>query len=86
MSRKTSNKNKKITFEIKTNNISCLVIFPIAFSHNNLFKTIAFKTNKPVSKYCKTFRVQYFFHGCVVNQDINFYLKKKKYFYILLDH
>ena len=77
---KTSNKNKKITFEIKTNNISCLVIFPIAFSHNNLFKTIAFKTNKPVSKYCKTFRVQYFFHGCVVNQDINFYLKKKNIF------
>ncbi len=43
----------------------CIAIFPIPFSFTNDFKI---KNQKQKSN-CKTFRVQYYFHGCVFNND-----------------
>jgi len=31
-------------------------------------------------KACKTFRVQFFFHACIIEEDLKFTLKKKNLF------
>lgn len=75
----TSSKDNNIFFEVKKNNSEkCLAIFPIPFSHNNLFISDTPKINN--KKACKTFRVQFFFHACIIEEDLKFTLKKKNLF------
>jgi hypothetical protein len=57
---------------------TCIAILPIPYSNNNLF----------ISKngqMCKTFRVQYFFHGCLFNHDDTIQLKKNNIFYYAIN-
>ncbi|WP_435090533.1 hypothetical protein ACIJYE_00855 [Candidatus Pelagibacter bacterium nBUS_30] len=63
---------KELTFKINTNE-KCIAIFPIPFSFTNDFKII----NQKINSNCKTFRAQYYFHGCVFNNDTQIILKKK---------
>ena len=63
---------KELTFQINTNE-KCIAIFPIPYSFTNDFEI---KNQNPISN-CQTFRVQYFFHGCVFNTDAEVILKKK---------
>ena len=60
--------NKAIYFKVITSE-RCLAIFKIPFSRNNKFLD---NNNQK----CETFRVQYYFHGCVVEKNEN-YIKKK---------
>ena len=70
------NEDNSIFFEVKKNNSKkCLAIFPIPFSHNNLFTSQTQKVKEKST--CKTFRVQFFFHACVIEEDQKFILKKK---------
>ena len=63
---------KEIIFQIKTNN-KCIAIFPIPFSFTNYFNI---KNQNSINN-CKTFRAQYYFHGCIFNNDTEVILKKK---------
>ena len=63
---------KEIIFQIKTNN-KCIAIFPIPFSFTNYFNI----KNQNLINNCKTFRAQYYFHGCIFNNDTEVILKKK---------
>lgn len=70
------NEDNSIFFEVKKNNSKkCLAIFPIPFSHNNLFTSQTQKVKEKST--CKTLRVQFFFHACVIEEDQKFTLKKK---------
>lgn len=64
--------DKELTFQINTND-KCIAIFPIPFSFTNDFEI---KNQNPISN-CQTFRVQYFFHGCIFSNDAVVILKKK---------
>lgn len=69
----------KIIFDVKKDNSeNCLAVFPIPFSYNNFF----IKKNN-LNKYndkCKTFRVQYYFHGCIIKTNEIYILKKNNLF------
>ena len=71
-----NNIDNSIFFEVRKNNSKkCLAIFPIPFSHNNLFISNTQKNKE--NKICKTFRAQFFFHACIVEEDQKFILKKE---------
>ncbi len=63
---------QELIFQININD-KCIAIFPIPYSFTNDFEI---KNQNPISN-CQTFRVQYFFHGCVFNNDAEVILKKK---------
>jgi hypothetical protein len=68
-------KNNQILFEIKKLNLQeCLAVFPIPFSYNNFF--IKFYKKNDYKEKCDTFRVQYYFHGCIINENSEYILKK----------
>jgi hypothetical protein len=77
---KVLHKNNKIYFKVKKINLDqCIAVFPIPFSHNNLFV----KNNKfdnSLDNKCKTFITQYYFHGCVIKDDGEYTLKKENLF------
>jgi len=64
--------NKELIFKVSTNE-KCIAIFPIPFSYTNDFKIKNSKTHSS----CDTFRVQYYFHGCVFYNEKEVTLKKK---------
>ncbi len=74
--------NKAIYFKVITSE-RCLAIFKIPFSRNNKFLD---NNNQK----CETFRVQYYFHGCVVEKNENYILKKNNIliygYYSLIDY
>ena len=78
---KTIHEDDKIIFNVKKiDSKNCLAIFPITFSHNNLF--IPNKDfNIQLNNKCKTFRVQYYFHGCVIKKNEEYVLKKNSLFF-----
>lgn len=55
---------------------SCLSIIPIPFSFNNIFVN----SDKNLNENCKTFKVQYYFHGCIINNNKNLILIKNNQF------
>jgi hypothetical protein len=74
-----STESNNIIYDIKSSNEKCLAVFPITFSHNNNFYKIK---NEKISKTkCETFRVQFFFHGCIIKGPTNIILKKNNIFY-----
>ena len=74
--------NKRIYFKVITSE-RCLAVFKIPFSRNNKF------LNDKKQK-CETFRIQYYFHGCVVEKNENYILKKNNIliygYYSLIDY
>ena len=75
----TIRKKNKIFFKIKLiNTDKCLPIFPIPFSHNNIIQEKSLNINSNIK--CNTFRVQYYFHGCIINKDKLLELKKNNFF------
>jgi hypothetical protein len=67
--------NKELGFRIINNSSKkCIAIFPIPFSYNNKFINMQYLGT------CDTFRVQYYFHGCVVGTSIEVILKKNNLF------
>jgi hypothetical protein len=70
--------NNEIFFKIrKLNSEKCIAIFPIPFSHNNYFIKKIENTNQKKIE-CQTFRVQYYFHACIINENNTSYVLKKK--------
>ena len=66
---------KELGFRIVNNsNKRCIAIFPIPFSYNNKFINMQYLGT------CDTFRVQYYFHGCIVDTSIEVILKKNNLF------
>jgi len=75
----STHKNGKIVYSIKkSDSEDCLAVFPIPFSHNNLFIKKNFYDNHNYK--CETFRVQYYFHGCIIKADGEYILKKNNLF------
>ena len=73
---KISHSNNEILFNInKVNQNNCIAIFPIPFSNNNFFES----TNNK-NKRCEDFRVQYYFHGCLIAKNEKYILKKNNIF------
>ena len=68
--------NKKIIYLLLL--ICFIAIFPIPFSHNNIIQEKSLNINSNI-KY-NTFRVQYYFHGCIINKDKLLELKKNNFF------
>lgn len=65
-------------FDIIANNANgCLAVFPIPFSYSNDFYFYENKTKKDSLSKCETFRVQYYFHGCIIKYSSRVTLKKK---------
>lgn len=68
---------KKINVKISSpTDQSCLAIIPIPFSFNNIFAN----SSKNLNEDCKTFKVQYYFHGCIINGNRNLILIKNNQF------
>jgi len=68
--------NNKITFNvILTNSKQCIAIFPFPFSNNNIFESKSDKNKK-----CKSFKVQYYYHGCLISKNENYVFKKNNIF------
>jgi hypothetical protein len=64
--------NTELNFKINNkNNKDCVAVFSIPFSYQNDF------INLRNLETCKTFRVQYYFHGCVFKNSEIITLKKK---------
>ena len=73
---KVIHKDNKILFNIKkVNKNNCLAVFPIPFSNNNFFENTNNKNQR-----CENFRVQYYFHGCLIAKNENYILKKNNVF------
>jgi len=72
-------KDSKIIYNIKkSNSENCLAVFPVPFSNNNLFvKKNIYNTH---NNQCKTFRIQYYFHGCIIRTNEEYFLKKNDLF------
>ena len=71
---KNEHVNNEISFIINTDDNECIALFPIPFSNNNLF--IEKDSLKNKKKSCLTFEVQYYFHGCILNKNSTYVLKK----------
>ena len=68
------NKLNKTIFNVKTNNQDCVAVFPTTYSHNNNFFIIDKNNTKKIK--CDNFRVQYFFHGCLIKKNSKIKLVK----------
>jgi hypothetical protein len=67
-------------FDVIANNANgCLAVFPIPFSYTNDFYFYENMKKNSLLK-CKTFRVQYYFHGCIIKYSSKVTLKKKNLF------
>jgi hypothetical protein len=72
-------KNNNIIFSAKKiNQDPCIAIFPIPYSYNNNFTKI--NQNDSVKINCASIRVQYYFHGCIINENSKYLLKKNNTF------
>ena len=68
------NKLNKTIFDVNTNNQDCVAVFPTTYSHNNNFLIVDKNNNKKIE--CDNFRVQYFFHGCLIKENSKIELMK----------
>jgi hypothetical protein len=65
--------NVSLKFIVKNNEKKeCILILPLTFSNNNLI------INEINKQEMKTFRVQYHFHGIIINDSLNLEIKKRK--------
>jgi hypothetical protein len=76
---KRLNNNNLIIFDVKKNdNLNCLAIFPIPFSYNNNFEFSKKFSTKKIK--CDTFKVQFYFHGCIFNNNQKIIFRKNNLF------
>jgi len=68
--------NNKIAFNVTLiNSDQCIAIFPLPFSNTNIFENKSDKNKK-----CKSFKVQYYYHGCLISRNEKYVLKKNNIF------
>jgi hypothetical protein len=68
-------------FDVITNDAKgCLAVFPIPFSYTNDFYVYENLKKKGSINKCDTFRVQYYFHGCIIKYSSRVTLMKKNLF------
>jgi len=76
---KRLNENNLIIFDVKKNDsLNCLAVFPIPFSYNNNFESSKELSTKKFK--CDTFRVQFYFHGCIFNSNQKIIFRKNNLF------